>query len=92
VREAQPSFSLKKEQHVMQDSESRQIDRSQRVDVFTAANAAAFPAGSRGAELIVEHNALSIEIEQHAAKQAAATLDWQEQTEQRMRLSNHCWS
>ncbi|MDX6693695.1 MAG: hypothetical protein QOF02_1298 [Blastocatellia bacterium] len=76
----------------MQDSESRQIDRSQRVDVFTAANAAAFPAGSRGAELIVEHNALSIEIEQHAAKQAAATLDWQEQTEQRMRLSNHCWS
>ena len=67
----------------MQDSESRQIDRSQRVHEFTAARSASFPAGSRIAELIAEHDAVSLEAEQLAAKQAAAVLDWQEQTEQK---------
>lgn len=67
----------------MKDSESRQMDRSQRVHEFALAQAASFPAGSRAAELIAAHDAASVLAEKQAGKQAAAHLDWQESTEQK---------
>lgn len=67
----------------MQDSESRQMDRGQRVDEFAVMQVASFPAGSRGAELFAAHKAASVLAEKWAAKQAEAHLDWQEATEEK---------
>lgn len=67
----------------MQNSEVRQLDRSQRVQVFAVAQAAAFPAGSHVAEVLATHTAASAQAEMQAAKQVAAALDHQESTEQK---------
>jgi hypothetical protein len=72
----------------MQASEIRQIDRDQRVRVFTVNVAAALPAGSRGAELAAALNAGITEAETQAAKQDAAALDKQESTEQKRAAIN----
>jgi hypothetical protein len=65
----------------MKDSQSRQMDSSARVHEFNAAHAAT--AGPRAVELAGMHDAVITETRMWAGKQAAAHLDWQEQTEQK---------
>jgi hypothetical protein len=67
----------------MQDSEGRQLDRSQRVQEFGGAQAAAFPAGSHAAAVLAAHKAAATEAELQAAKQAAASRGYQASTEQK---------
>lgn len=67
----------------MKDSESRQMDRSQRVDEFAVVQAAAFPTGTRGAEQFVAHKDAGVLAEKWAAKQTEAHLDLQEATEEK---------
>ena len=66
----------------MQDSEIRQLDRDQRVREVLK-TLAPFPAGSRGAVLTTALDTNITEAETQAAKQSAATLDRQQQTEQK---------
>lgn len=72
----------------MKDSEIRQLDMAQRVSEFAKTHAADFPAGSRGAELITSLDAAIASTEQQAAKQDAAALDRQENTEQKQDAIN----
>lgn len=67
----------------MNDSQARQIDRSQRVHKLVILEAAAFPAGSRAAELIAAHGDVFKSVEKYAGEQASAHLDGQEATEEK---------
>jgi hypothetical protein len=64
----------------MEDSQRRQMDRSLRVNEFIIARPEAFPAGSHAAELKADYQAAVTEAEEQAARQDAATLDYQEAT------------
>lgn len=67
----------------MQDTESRQLDRSRSAREFARTYASAFPAGSRGATLITDLDAVITLIETQAAKQDTATLQRQDRTDQK---------
>jgi hypothetical protein len=67
----------------MQSSEARQLGRSQRVQQFGIAQPEVFPAGSHAATVLADHKAAATEAEQQAARQVAAMLEYQENTEQK---------
>lgn len=67
----------------MQDSEGRQIDRSQRVQEFAVNQPTAFPARSHAAEVLAAHAAAVAQAKEAAARQDAAQVEYQESTEQK---------
>lgn len=67
----------------MNDSQIRELDMGQRVRQFAASRPTDFPAGTRAAVLLATIQDAITQTEQQAAKQTAANLDWQEQTEQK---------
>jgi hypothetical protein len=72
----------------MNASQVREFDMSKRVRALADARPADFPAGSRRAELINSLKPLITQAEQYAAMQDAASLDYQEQTEQKRAAIN----
>lgn len=72
----------------MNDSQVREFDMGQRVRDLAAARPADFPAGSRRAELLAQLKQTIAAVNDYAAKQDEASLDLQEQTEQKQAAIN----
>lgn len=72
----------------MKDSQVRELDAGQRVRAYAKTRPADFPAGSRAAIVLAVVGAAITEVEQQAARQVAANLDYQESTEQKQAAIN----
>jgi hypothetical protein len=72
----------------MKDSQLRELDAGQRVRAYASTRPADFAVGSRAAAVLAILVAAITDTEQHAAKQTAATLDRQENTEQKRTAIN----